>query len=209
MQRVVDEVRAGNISEERIDESVRRILEAKQRYGILDWQPLDPATAAERVNADAHAQLFDAAVPRGRDRRLRPQQPRSRSRRIARWRSSFWRRATRFRRNARSTAATFAGRASRTTRRRSEIGWAVENANSGGYGGGVDAGRDQKPGAAAVGQRAAAGKNDCRRAVVDLRLADLPECRGLRADLYARASGSSGGVRGAVRRGSGDAAGCR
>ncbi len=58
MQRVVDEVRAGNIPESRIDESVKRILEAKQHYGILDWQPLDPATAVDRVGADAHAQLF-------------------------------------------------------------------------------------------------------------------------------------------------------
>jgi beta-N-acetylhexosaminidase len=59
MQRVVDEVRAGNISEARINESVRRILETKQRYGVLNWQPLDPATAVERVSAEAHAQLFD------------------------------------------------------------------------------------------------------------------------------------------------------
>jgi beta-N-acetylhexosaminidase len=59
MQRVVDEVRAGHILESRIDDSVRRILTTKQQYGLLNWQPLNPATAADRVNLDAHAQLVD------------------------------------------------------------------------------------------------------------------------------------------------------
>ncbi len=58
MQRVVDEVRAGNISEARINESVRRILATKQTYDLFTWQPLDPAGAAARVNLDAHADLF-------------------------------------------------------------------------------------------------------------------------------------------------------
>ncbi|MEO8395640.1 MAG: glycoside hydrolase family 3 protein, partial [Chloroflexota bacterium] len=65
MQHVVDSVRTGTISEERIDESVRRILETKQRYGILNWQALDPATAADRVNLEAHAQLFDEMYQAG------------------------------------------------------------------------------------------------------------------------------------------------
>ncbi|MCC6802981.1 MAG: hypothetical protein IT319_08855, partial [Anaerolineae bacterium] len=30
----------------------------KQRYGILDWQPLDPTTTISRMNIDAHAELF-------------------------------------------------------------------------------------------------------------------------------------------------------
>ena len=59
MQRVVDEVRAGAIPEERINESVRRILAAKTQFGLMDWQPLDPAAAAERVNAEAHHALFE------------------------------------------------------------------------------------------------------------------------------------------------------
>lgn len=59
MQRIVDEVRAGSISEERINESVRRILATKERFGILDWQPLDPSTAVERVDAEAHLALLD------------------------------------------------------------------------------------------------------------------------------------------------------
>jgi beta-N-acetylhexosaminidase len=59
MQRVVDEVRAGNISEARIDESVQRILAAKEQFGIMEWQPLDPATAVERVDAEAHHELLE------------------------------------------------------------------------------------------------------------------------------------------------------
>jgi beta-N-acetylhexosaminidase len=65
MQRIVDEVRAGNISEERIEESVRRILTTKQQYGILNWQPLDPATAVDRVNLEEHAVLFDELYQAG------------------------------------------------------------------------------------------------------------------------------------------------
>lgn len=59
MQRIVDEVRAGNISEERINDSVLRILAAKERFGILDWQALDPAGSVERVNAEAHHALME------------------------------------------------------------------------------------------------------------------------------------------------------
>jgi beta-N-acetylhexosaminidase len=65
MQRVVDEVRAGNIPESRIDESVRRILEAKQQYNILNWQPLDTASAAQRVGLEAHDALFTELYNRG------------------------------------------------------------------------------------------------------------------------------------------------
>jgi beta-N-acetylhexosaminidase len=65
MQRVVDDVRAGKVSEDRINESVRRILEAKQKFGILRWQPLDPGTAADRVGLDAHAQLFTELYNKG------------------------------------------------------------------------------------------------------------------------------------------------
>jgi beta-N-acetylhexosaminidase len=65
MQRVVDEVRAGTIPEERINESVRRILAAKAQYGIMDWQPLDSAGAVERVNAAEHHALFEALFRAG------------------------------------------------------------------------------------------------------------------------------------------------
>lgn len=59
MQAVVEAVRSGAIPESRIDESVQRILEAKARYGVLDWQPLEVEGAAERIDADAHAELVD------------------------------------------------------------------------------------------------------------------------------------------------------
>ena len=59
IQTVIDAVRNGDIAEQRIDESVNRILTAKARYGVLDWQPLDLATAPERVKTEAHATLVD------------------------------------------------------------------------------------------------------------------------------------------------------
>ena len=65
MQHVVDDVRAGKIPESRIDEAVRRILETKKKYGILNWQPLDPATATHRVNLPAHAELFNQLYSAG------------------------------------------------------------------------------------------------------------------------------------------------
>lgn len=72
IQAVVEAVRAGQISEERINESARRILNVKSRYGLLDWQPLDPLAAAERVNLAAHEalleQLFRAGVTVALDR---------------------------------------------------------------------------------------------------------------------------------------------
>jgi beta-N-acetylhexosaminidase len=57
MQAVVDAVRAGTISEQRIDASVRRILIAKERFGVFDWQPLDPNTVDTRLNRMEHEAL--------------------------------------------------------------------------------------------------------------------------------------------------------
>ena len=48
---VVAAVESGRLTEARLDELVRRILSAKERAGLLDWAPLDPATAADRVDA--------------------------------------------------------------------------------------------------------------------------------------------------------------
>lgn len=59
MQALLDAVHRGEISEERINESVRRILSVKERYGLFDWQPLDPAGADQRINAEAHATVID------------------------------------------------------------------------------------------------------------------------------------------------------
>ncbi len=58
IQRIVAEVNAGNISESRIDESVERILATKDRFEVLSWQALDPATVDQRMNMAAHADLF-------------------------------------------------------------------------------------------------------------------------------------------------------
>lgn len=59
IDRVLEAVRAGEITEARIDESAYRVLAAKQRFGILNWTPLDPAGAIERLNAEDHAALLN------------------------------------------------------------------------------------------------------------------------------------------------------
>lgn len=65
MQAVVDAVRAGEISEERIHASARRVLLAKQKMGILDWQPLDPNTVNDRIPLEAHQQLIEEMFTAG------------------------------------------------------------------------------------------------------------------------------------------------
>ncbi len=65
IQRVVDAVQSGEITEERINESVRRILAAKEQFGILDWEPLDPTTVNARLNLDAHAELVSEIFNKG------------------------------------------------------------------------------------------------------------------------------------------------
>jgi beta-N-acetylhexosaminidase len=66
MQAVIDAVKNGTIPQERIDASVRRILDAKARYGILDWMPLSPEDAGVRLRAPEHAllveEIFEAGV---------------------------------------------------------------------------------------------------------------------------------------------------
>jgi len=59
IQAVIDAVRSGDIPESRIHESARRIVDAKARYGLLDWQPLDPNTTVERINRDTHEALVE------------------------------------------------------------------------------------------------------------------------------------------------------
>ncbi len=65
MQAVVEAVRAGEIREERIDQSVRRILEAKARLRVMEWQPLIPELAQERIRADEHAALIPMLFQEG------------------------------------------------------------------------------------------------------------------------------------------------
>lgn len=63
---VVEAVNDGRIEETQIDASVERILLAKEKYGVFDWQPLDPFTVNERLNLDAHdalvTQLFEQGI---------------------------------------------------------------------------------------------------------------------------------------------------
>jgi beta-N-acetylhexosaminidase len=63
---IAQAVRSGILPESRIDESVRRIWEAKARFGMLGWQPLDPAQASQRIDRIAHdrlvAELFAAGT---------------------------------------------------------------------------------------------------------------------------------------------------
>jgi beta-N-acetylhexosaminidase len=59
MQAVADAVRNGEIDETRLDESVRRILLAKQRAGVLDWSPLSVETVIERMDVAANSELLD------------------------------------------------------------------------------------------------------------------------------------------------------
>ncbi|MGB1287281.1 MAG: glycoside hydrolase family 3 protein [Aggregatilineales bacterium] len=59
MQAVLDAVLSGDIDESRIDASVYRILLAKERYGVLNWQPLTVEGASGRIPLDEHAALID------------------------------------------------------------------------------------------------------------------------------------------------------
>jgi beta-N-acetylhexosaminidase len=65
MQAVIDAVKNGTIPQERIDASVRRILDSKERYGILDWTPLPPEEAGVRLRAPEHALLVDEIFEAG------------------------------------------------------------------------------------------------------------------------------------------------
>ncbi|MCY4539745.1 MAG: beta-N-acetylhexosaminidase [Chloroflexi bacterium] len=62
---VVAAVRAGRIKRERIDNSVERILRVKQKYGVLDWRPLDPDATRERLELLAHDRLVTRLFERG------------------------------------------------------------------------------------------------------------------------------------------------
>ncbi len=65
IQAVIDAVKSGAIPEERINESVKRILAAKEKYGLLDWKPLDPTTVSSQLGLDAHAKLVDELFEKG------------------------------------------------------------------------------------------------------------------------------------------------
>jgi beta-N-acetylhexosaminidase len=62
---VTQAVEAGSIPLERIEASVRRILLAKERFGVLGWQALDAERAAERIDLDGHARLLESMFTAG------------------------------------------------------------------------------------------------------------------------------------------------
>jgi beta-N-acetylhexosaminidase len=55
-QRVLALVRSGTISQGRLDESVRRILLTKARYGLLDWQPVKVEEIPQWVGNSQHVE---------------------------------------------------------------------------------------------------------------------------------------------------------
>lgn len=65
MQAVLDAVTAGTLTEARIDASVRRILTAKQRFGLFQWQPVDALTAADRIDLVGHQALVERLFVEG------------------------------------------------------------------------------------------------------------------------------------------------
>ncbi len=58
-QAVLDAVSADPALQRRLDDSVRRILTAKARYGLLDHQPADPRQAAAVLADPAHRETAD------------------------------------------------------------------------------------------------------------------------------------------------------
>ncbi|WP_199512798.1 glycoside hydrolase family 3 protein [Nucisporomicrobium flavum] len=54
---VLGAVASGELTEERIDQSVRRILTLKHKRGLLSWTPLDPAAAERAVGSPAHLRV--------------------------------------------------------------------------------------------------------------------------------------------------------
>lgn len=65
MEAVVAAVESGQIAEARIDESVRRILSAKQQLGVLDAEPVDVTFAADAIDLEAHAVLITQMFEKG------------------------------------------------------------------------------------------------------------------------------------------------
>lgn len=61
---VLDAVAGGELTEARIDESVRRILTLKQKRGLLSWTPVDPAAAERVVGSAAHGRTAQSVTDR-------------------------------------------------------------------------------------------------------------------------------------------------
>jgi beta-N-acetylhexosaminidase len=65
MGAIVDAVRGGVIDEERINDSVRRILHAKAERGVLAWQPLEPFEADQRIESIQAQAIIQEMFERG------------------------------------------------------------------------------------------------------------------------------------------------
>jgi beta-N-acetylhexosaminidase len=65
IQAVVDAVRSGEISEAQINASVERILAAKEHFGVLNWEQLDPFTASTRIDVAGHTALVERIFAAG------------------------------------------------------------------------------------------------------------------------------------------------
>ncbi len=60
---VIQAVERGDIPKARIDASVRRILETKARFNLLNGSPIDPASVTGRMNQEAHRRLVADLFP--------------------------------------------------------------------------------------------------------------------------------------------------
>ncbi|GAA2873982.1 beta-N-acetylhexosaminidase [Actinoplanes cyaneus] len=61
---VLGAVASGELTEERVDESVRRILALKQKRGLLRWTPVDPGAAELSVGSAGHVRVAQAVTDR-------------------------------------------------------------------------------------------------------------------------------------------------
>lgn len=57
---VLEAVKTGKISMQRLDEAVRRVLTLKQKYNLFGWEPLNPQLAPQRVNTGEHSTTVSA-----------------------------------------------------------------------------------------------------------------------------------------------------
>lgn len=61
---LIQAVKQGKLSEQRIDESVTRILDLKKKYGLFDFVPLNPAFIETEVKTPAHCKLAQRIAER-------------------------------------------------------------------------------------------------------------------------------------------------
>ena len=65
IQAVIDAVQAGEIDEARIDASVRRILTAKARFDLLEWEPIDVMQGTQVATQSGGEALVSEMFSRG------------------------------------------------------------------------------------------------------------------------------------------------